>query len=81
MTESEAKKKWCPFSRELHRQNAICSSSVTSINRDIYGKPSPGSCCLGSACMAWHKEGHCLLIGLAIPSTWEDRRIEAEKNA
>ncbi len=78
MTESEAKKKWCPFSRVVFSVKG--HRSCFSANR-IGDAPTPGSFCLGSGCMAWHEEGHCLLMGRAVSSTWEGRRLEAGKNA
>ncbi|MGX9727867.1 MAG: hypothetical protein ACTFAK_11265 [Candidatus Electronema sp. VV] len=64
--ESEAKTKWCPFSREAYRYRSAgfltTLSYFFSANRDIEGNPSPGSLCLGSSCIAWDKDEGCLMI-------------------
>lgn len=54
ISEEEAKTKWCPMSRKLHRETADCipcvgMSSVTSFNRGT----TEGCKCLGSMCMTW----------------------------
>ena len=50
MKESEAKQKWCPFSRNI-------GDSIRVPHNRYLGKPSPTSCCLGSECMAWREYG------------------------
>lgn len=47
MTEDEAKKKWCPFSRILLENGTVGAA----VNR-YEGVPEAARC-LGSACMAW----------------------------
>lgn len=45
MTEAEAKKKWCPFTR--------IAEGDTTINRGYVDL----TCCIASACMAWRWDG------------------------
>jgi len=52
MTESEAKKKWCPFTRVLNTLS-IGGHSDTSFNRRQDDWMPLGACCIGSGCMAW----------------------------
>ncbi len=66
MKEAEAKAKWCPF---------------LPLKRNGFGEVHEDSRCLGSACMAWYEEGRCLLMNPPLPTSWDKRRLEAEKNA
>jgi len=67
MTEEQALRKWCPFSR-------VDNTHVTP-NRNIYGDILHGSNCIASQCMMWRvldnqknlpqekKQGFCGLAG------------------
>jgi len=70
MTESEAKKKWCPHVRTF---DGRVSNPVT-VNRDYDGEVMPHCKCIASDCMMWCVEadadgqelawtGHCGLAG------------------
>ncbi|MGR0482183.1 MAG: hypothetical protein ACTFAL_12470 [Candidatus Electronema sp. V4] len=76
MTESEAREKWCPFSREAFLLEG--SDDCITANR-LCGNPSPGSYCLGSACMAWNENEGCMMMRRPFGREW--RRTEAVKNA
>lgn len=92
MTESEAKKKWCPFSRSIHfvsgpSPDGLCElSAFVSANRAVSGKSSfpckhslSQNCCIGSACMAWNENEGCMMMRQPVDRAW--RRTEAGKNA
>ncbi|TXN38750.1 hypothetical protein FV232_01065 [Methylobacterium sp. WL30] len=51
ITEDQARKKWCPFSRVAHSAGFV---GATSFNR-IPGTPPSAECtgCIASDCMAW----------------------------
>ena len=51
MTEKEAKKKWCPFSRAL--EISAYSNNTASINRTDSGESHPSCMCLGDKCACW----------------------------
>lgn len=53
LTETEAKTKWCPFTRVagvVSRETGACAS-VNRENEEVYG--ASGTECIGPACMAW----------------------------
>ena len=67
MTEEEAKKKWCPFARQMvsidQLENPVAIASANRFHKDkIAG-------CLASRCMAWRwrddvtTDGYCGLAG------------------
>ena len=56
MTEEEAKTKWCPFVRAMNLQPE--PGQNPAVNR-----PDGNFNCIGSACMAWRRPGHCGLAG------------------
>jgi hypothetical protein len=63
VTESEAKKKWCPFARVFTGTNSYCVAA----NRSLLPRDEGRANCIGSACMAWENTrelnpsagGHC----------------------
>lgn len=72
MTEDEAKTRWCPFPRmgAFHGIGGSPGGVAGTLggvqqmqlvpmtaNRTSEAKPLDGSCCMGSACMAWRYEG------------------------
>ena len=77
MTEDEAKKKWCPFSRAIDfAVDENGDNHYATTNRNYLGDPNPESYCLASKCMAWRfdrfveddngklwADGHCGLAG------------------
>lgn len=78
MTESEAKKKWCPFASSVHTCNNILTISFHVANRGIDGSVE-NVLCLGSACMAWNEKEGCMMIPRPVDRKW--RSSEAVKNA
>ncbi len=64
MTEDEAKKKWCPFSRQVAVVSREVGASVATANRDSgehYGVQNVN--CIGSQCMAWTSRA---VLGLSV---------------
>lgn len=62
-TENEAREKWCPFARTLHREVFQENTrqkkeqlGLESVNRLSTGL-GPFSCCIASECMAWRSGG------------------------
>jgi hypothetical protein len=60
MTEDEAKKKWCPFTRVHISYGGENSMVMTSANRSLPANETSNKC-IGSACMAWRKKAVPLL--------------------
>lgn len=50
VTEEEAKKKWCPFSRAVRSSQG----AMAGVNRDG-PRADPRAVCLASECMAWRR--------------------------
>jgi hypothetical protein len=61
MTEAEALKRWCPFTR--------LAGSTGAFNRARGEKLLPeGTMCIGSLCMAWRGDGCGLVSGPSEPA-------------
>jgi hypothetical protein len=66
MTEDEAKTKWCPQARvPTHTGHCARNRDLPLVNDD--GRPSVGTYCIASGCMAWRetstRHGYCGLAG------------------
>jgi hypothetical protein len=66
MRETEAKIKWCPFSRVLKLTESFDHIAMTAINRSSNGQVMSRAKCLGSSCACWvidynerNGQGHC----------------------
>lgn len=59
MTEAEALKKWCPFSRVRGTPEDGSAGASLNRNRDATGELAPlsGTRCIASGCMAWGDAG------------------------
>lgn len=57
MTEDEAKTKWCPFVRHYNALFQPCGNSLAGSMRDHDRSKGMFFNCLGSACMAWRRDG------------------------
>lgn len=56
-TESEAKKKWCPFVRAGMYGEGAAAIRMIAVNRDPRQELPELAPCLGSGCMAWRVKG------------------------
>jgi hypothetical protein len=52
-TESEAREKWCPWSRSIALRYPSGAPLAASVNRRDDGVTSGECLCIASACMAW----------------------------
>ena len=64
MTEAEALKKWCPFSRVYWKEGAPSSNRTPLKKENGSLLMLKGTTCLGSRCMAWNSilgttNGYC----------------------